>query len=412
MYRFETTAEGPLIYFVKLARFSNTNAYIEAQLRLQFPEATVKVLDLKRVLTRPSWALLAALTSAVLSLAVDCAQGRFWRGKLAHAVLQKLLRAPRMFSALSRAARRTLERESRHLWFTLQTQSLWNSAFDGVPNFVYTDSTVLANLYFRPKDFRCVRSAAWLEREAAIYADAARIFVMSEHVGRSLTELYGIEPAKVRRVYVGANLKRPPASAQPAPQDNKTILFVGMEWERKGGPELLAAFKRLPGRHSDARLLIVGTSPLLDAARCEAVGRVPAEQVPDYYAQAAIFCMPTRLEPFGIAFIEAMMHAVAVAVPRHGAMLDYVKERETGVLYEPGDADDIARALTWLLDHPGERQAIAARGFEAVRSVYTWDAVGRRLGAEIRSSLAPADPKAGGTFGSGPRLIPDREHTG
>jgi glycosyltransferase involved in cell wall biosynthesis len=414
MYRFEMTPERPLIYFVKLARFSNTNAYVEAQLRAQFPEATVRTLDVKSVFKRPSWSLFTALLAALLSLGRDRIAGRRWTGKLADAVVHRLLRSPAMFSAMSAMARRAVERERAHVWFTIQTQSLWNAAVRGIPHFVYTDSTVLANLYFKHRDFACLPPATWLERESTIYADAAKTFVMSEHVGRSLTELYGIEPARVARVCVGANLRRPPESARPAPRDNRTILFVGMEWERKGGPELAAAFARVRERYGDARLLIVGASPRLDAPGCEVIGRVPADRVPEYYAQAAIFCMPTRLEPFGIAFIEAMMHAVAVAAPGHGAMLDYVRDRETGVLYEPGDAGDIARALLWLLDHPAERQAIALRGLEAVRSAYTWDAVGRRLRAGILSSLEPAEarPDPRGTFRSCPRLFPDREPAG
>jgi glycosyltransferase involved in cell wall biosynthesis len=398
-----------LIYFVKLVRFSNTNSYVEEQLRRQFPEAIVEVFDVKRAFQRPSWALLRALTRAILCLAADCARGRFWKGPFSVAVRDRVLSMPVMYAAMSRAARRTLERERHRLWFTVQTQSLWNSALEGVPHFVYTDSTVLANLYFKRKDFRYLRSAAWLERERSIYADATRVFVMSEHVGRSLTELYGIDASKVKRIGVGANLKNPPAHPQPAPRENKTILFVGLDWERKGGPELIAAFHRLRERHGDARLLIVGASPPLKMARCEIIGRVAPEKVPEYYAQAAIFCLPTRIEPFGIAFIEAMMHALAVAAPRHGAMLDYIEEKDTGVLYEPGDPEDIARALTWLLDHPAERQAIAARGFQAVRSLYTWDAVGRRLRTEILAALAPAGARSLGTLGSRPRLLSDRE---
>ena len=386
------SAEKPLIYFVKLARFSNTNAYVEAQLRRQFPEATVRALDLRASFKRPSWALLRALAAALLSLARDRAGGQPRTGTLSAAVIHRMLRTPAMFAAMSGLARRTITRERGRVWFTLQTQSLWNGAVDGIPNFVYTDSTVLANLYFRAKDLGALPPARWLQLEQAIYADAARTFVMSEHVARSLTELYGIEPAKVARAYVGANLEQPPAAPSPAPVDNKTILFVGMEWERKGGPELIAAFRRLPARHADARLLIVGSAPRLDARNCAAVGRIPPGEVAGHYARAAIFCMPTRLEPFGIAFIEAMMHAVAVVAPRHGAMLDYVREKETGVLHEPGDPDDIARALTWLLDNPEERQAIGRRGFEAVRSVYTWDAVGRRLRAGIMSSSPPPCP--------------------
>jgi glycosyltransferase involved in cell wall biosynthesis len=412
MYRFEMTPDRPLIYFIRLARFSNTNAYVEAQLRVQFPEATVKTVDVRSAFTRPSWALFTALLAATLSLGRDYVAGRRWTGKLADAVIHRLLRTPAMFCAMSRAARRAVERERGHVWFTIQTQSLWNAAVRGIPNFVYTDSTVLANLYFRHRDFAALPPAPWLARESAIYADAAKTLVMSEHVGRSLTELYGIAPARVARVCVGANLRRAPQSAQPAPRDNRTILFVGMEWERKGGPELVAAFARVRERHGDARLLIVGVSPALDAPGCEVIGRVPAERVPEYYAQAAIFCMPTRLEPFGIAFIEAMMHAAVVAAPRQGAMLDYVRDRETGVLYEPGDPDDIARALLWLLDNPAQRQAIALRGLEAVRCIYTWDAVGRRLRTEVLSSLAGAPPERGGTFRSRPRLFPDREPAG
>lgn len=407
MHRLDTVPERPLIYFVKLARFSNTNAHVEEQLRLRFPEARLEVLDLKSWFRRPSWALLAGVVAALLRLACERAAGRGGTEALPAAVLQQLLRMPLIFRAMSRAARKVIERERRNVWFTIQTQSLWNSAVPGIPNFVYTDSTVLANLYFRNPDFGILRSPAWLECERGIYAEAAQTLVMSEHVGRSLTELYGIEPQRVARVNVGANLASAPVPAGAAPRQNKTILFVGMEWERKGGPDLVAAFSRLPARHADARLLIVGCSPPIATARCEVIGRVPAQQVGTYYAQAAIFCMPTRLEPFGIAFLEAMMHALAVAAPAHGAMTDYIKDKETGVLFDAGDCDSIAAALTWLLDNPEARQTIALRGLEAVRAGYTWEAVGRRLRSAILSRLAP-EPAAAGTFRSGPRLLCDR----
>ncbi len=411
MNRFEASCGRPLIVLVKLARFSNTNAYVEEQLRRQFPEAALRVIDLKFVFQRPSWALLRGLAAALLSLARDRVAGRRREEALPDAVLQKLWAMPVIFAAMSRAARRIIERERRPVWFTIQTQSLWNNAVPGIANFVYTDSTVLANLYFKRKDFRFIRSGAWLECERGIYTEAAKTLVMSRHVERSLTELYGLDPQKVALTYVGANLRHPPAMARPAPGQSKTILFVGMDWQRKGGPELIEAFRRLPARHADARLLIVGAAPALEVANCEVIGRVPAAQVARYYERAAIFCMPTRIEPFGIAFIEAMMHALAVAAPRHGAMLDYIREKETGVLFEPGNCEDTARALTWLLDHPQERQAIAARGLEAVRGRYTWDAVGRRMRTEILCVIGPAVPapaRARGTFGRGPRWLSDR----
>lgn len=389
MHRLETTRERPLIYFFTLGRFSNTNAHVEAQLRLHFSGADLRVVNLKSLFGRPSWPLLKALTAAILSMAFDWACGRSRPRTRSPAVLEKLLRSPTMFALMSRTSRRIVQRDRRRVWFTIQTSSLWNSALAGIPHFVYTDCTALANLYLKGADLGGIPSAAWLRLEGAIYTDAARTFVMSDHVGRSLTELYGIDAGRVVRVNAGANLEQLPPSPRPAPAGDKTILFVGVEWERKGGPELLEAFQSLPRRHGDARLLIVGVAPALDATRCEIIGRVPAEKMGDYYARAAIFCLPTRIESFGIAFIEAMMHSVAVAAPRHGAMPDYIKEKETGVLFTPGDSRDICRALTWLLDHPSERQAMAARGLATVRAAYTWDAVGRRLRAEIVRSLEP-----------------------
>jgi glycosyltransferase involved in cell wall biosynthesis len=421
MHRLETNRDRPLIYFFKLARFSNTNAYVEAQLRRHFPEAEVATIDLKPLFTRPSAALARAVAAALISLAGERLAGRRRQRTRSSAVLEKLLRSAVMFEFLSRAARRMVERERRRVWFTIQTQSLWNSAVPGIPNFVYTDCTLLANLYFKDAQFGGIPSARWLDLEREIYRSAARTFVMSGHVARSLTELYGIDADKVACVYAGANLQALPQAPMPAPQDNKTILFVGVEWERKGGPELLEAFQRLPDRHRDARLVIVGVAPALNAARCEIVGRVPADKVADYYARAAIFCLPTRIESFGIAFIEAMMHSVAVAAPHQGAMPDYIKEGQTGMLFAPGDRQDIARALTWLLDHPAERRAMAARGFEAVRSVYTWDAVGQRLRTHILAAAGPAPagenacaPRSGqpGTLDRRRRSYPKRELSG
>lgn len=382
-----------LIYFVKLARFSNTNAYVEEQLRLRFPEASIVTIDLKVLFKRPSLALMRALVTALASLGLRAIRGRMPRGTLSDAVAYGLLRSPVMFDAMGRYAVKNIERNRAEVWFTLQTQSLWNSAAKGIPNFVYTDSTALVNLYYRNYNYSALPTGEWLMRERAIYATAHKTLVMSNHVARSLMELYGVGADRIARILVGANLREIPGTPAPAPPDNKTILFVGLDWERKGGPQLVEAFQRLPHRHNDARLVVVGVLPDLVVPRCEVVGRVPAERVAAYYRQSAIFCMPTHIEPFGIVFIEAMMHGVAVVAPRQGAVVDYIQNKVTGVLHDPGDVEDIVRALTWLLDNPPERQAVAMRGFQAVRDVYVWDAVGRKLRDEIIASMDTEDPR-------------------
>lgn len=379
----EDRADRRLILFIKLGRFSNTNAYVEAQLRKNFPEAELAIVDLRAFYRRPSLALFQALASAMMSACLRSLRGRSSHASLKLAFFHQLLRTPAAFDGMSRYAIRCIERQTQDVWFTFQTQSMWNNTTEGIPNFVYTDSANLTILYYREIDFLELPPPTWLERERNLFRAARKIFIMSNHVGRSLSELYGIDGTKIARVNVGANLREIPSTVCPAPVENKTILFVGLNWELKGGPELLQAFQKLPSRHSDATLVLVGAAPQIDVPRCVNVGRVPPEKMPDYYQQAAIFCMPTYRDAFGIVFIEAIMHGVTVAAPRHGAMTDYIADKRTGVLFEPGDVDDIARALTWLLDNPQERQAMAERAFTAVSTTYNWDAVGARLRAEI-----------------------------
>lgn len=375
--------ERRVICFVKYVRFSNTNLFVEEQLRRVFPEFDVDVIDLRDFFTRPSLDLAVALGRNCLKILRGLFPGAKPELPLRDYVLHSLLRDPFVFRAMGRRARSILARETRPIAFTFQTQGLWDSSLPGIANFVYTDAVALTNLSYHGVDRHGLAPPAWIAEERRLIASAEKIFVMSDHVARSLTEHYGVPTTRVRTVLVGANVERPDPAIAPAGPDNKTIVFVGVDWVRKGGPELVEAFQQLPERHRDARLVIVGVSPAIDVPGCTVVGRVPPSQVPIYYRQAAIFCMPTKIEHFGIVFIEAMLHKLAVAAPRQGAAPDFITDRQTGCLFEPENMTDLVATLTWLLDHPVRRREIAEAGFAAVSDRYTWDAVGAALHREI-----------------------------
>jgi glycosyltransferase involved in cell wall biosynthesis len=157
---------------------------------------------------------------------------------------------------------------------------------------------------------------------------------------------------------------------------NQRILFVGVDWERKGGPELAAAFKIVQQRHPNARLTIVGCSPQLELRNCEIVGRVPIEQMKNYYAQASVFCMPTRLEPFGIVFVESLLNKIPIVATNLGALPDIVENGKSGYLVEPNNAAELARALGELLSNAEKCSRFGEYGYRAVLERYSWDATG------------------------------------
>jgi glycosyltransferase involved in cell wall biosynthesis len=61
-----------------------------------------------------------------------------------------------------------------------------------------------------------------------------------------------------------------------------------------------------------------------------------------------IYIHPGRLEGFGLAMVEAMLAARPVVASRDGAFVEYIRSGENGLLFKPGDANDLADAIMLL----------------------------------------------------------------
>jgi glycosyltransferase involved in cell wall biosynthesis len=257
----------------------------------------------------------------------------------------------------------------RRYRFTFQTQSLFDASQAGTPHFVYTDHTHLANLYYPSFDESNLYSRRWICLESSIYRNAALNFTMSSHVSRSLVEHYGCESGKIECVSIGSNVAGPEAhELSDARYASRRILFVGIDWERKGGPLLVKAFRKVLGLMPDARLTIVGCSPTIDVPNCEVLGRLPLDEVGAQYRRAAVFCMPTQNEPFGVVFLEAFEHRLPVVATRIGAVPDVVQEGVSGHMVETADVDALADRLYRLLVSPGLCKQFGESGHAQMRA--------------------------------------------
>ncbi|MEA3150793.1 MAG: glycogen synthase [Gammaproteobacteria bacterium] len=272
---------------------------------------------------------------------------------------------------------------ARHV-FSFQTQSLYDTRVPGVPHYLYTDHTHLSNLESAYFDRRQLKSPRWMALERTIYENAHCVFTRSHNVSADLVRHYGIAPERVICAYAGANVKVP-ADFELANDGyaNQRILFVGADWERKGGPVLIEAFRDVLRVFPGAHLTIVGAKPELSVPNCTVLGNVPIGELSAHYARSSLFCVPTRLEPFGIAFLEAMLHKLPVVATTEGALPDMVQDGVTGRLVAPGDAPQLAAALIDVLRDPVRCRQLGEAGYKLARERYTWDAVGKRMRAAI-----------------------------
>jgi len=272
--------------------------------------------------------------------------------------------------------------------FSFQMQSIFDASADGTPHFVYTDHTHLENLRFesfKPSD---LYAKSWIACEHRIYANATRVFTRSSNVSTSLLEQYGCPEAKIECVYAGSNATVPDRQTADASRYGpKNILFAGIDWDRKGGPVLVEAFRRALVRHPDARLTIVGCNPTIeDLPECIVAGRVPLRDMPQFYEAATVFCMPTRVEPFGIVFVEAMWNALTILATNVGAVPDMVENGKNGYLVEPDDIETLAARLCDILESQERRAEFGIASRDLAEARYDWGKVAVRMRAAIEAS--------------------------
>lgn len=370
------------IALVKIGDFSHINPNVQALLEREFPEFELDVIDVAELPLRGPLRVLSQWAAALAEYGPRAARGRSTLERFAR-------RTPRYFRDVGAAVTRALR--GRDYRFTLQTQSMFDARQQGTPNFVYTDHSHKTNLYYPAFDASQLYSARWIELEQTIYRNALVNFTMSSHVSRSLIEHYGCDPASVECVYIGSNVSYPSDSElDDARYASKRILFVGIDWERKGGPLLAKAFAKVLTRISDARLTIIGCSPDVKLANCEVLGRLPLQQVATHYRNAAVFCLPTQIEPFGIVFLEAFAHRLPIVSTGIGALPDILQDGVSGFMVGHADVDALADRLCQLLNAPERCKQFGTAGYRHVRHRYTWEATGKAIAASIRKKLPTA----------------------
>jgi len=368
---------APKIAFIRKGQWPLANVSTAKTLQAHFPEYEVEEIDLIPLMRRDTKLIAANALPMVLEYGSDMMLRR--RG-----VKEAFLITSHMFKTIKRMVAERLNPDE--YIFSFQMQSLFDASLPGLPHFVYTDHTVLANKQYPGFSPRQLYNPAWMKLEPSIYHNARLVFTRSTNVARSMVEDYGCDPERVKCVYAGSNT---PISPQPASDEryaSQNILFIGIDWERKGGPELVAAFALLRAKYPQATLTIVGANPPINEPGVEVVGRVPVEELPQYYQKAAIFCLPTKLEPFGIVLVEAMAYRLPIVSTNIGAVPDMVVHGENGLLVEPGTVYELAAELDRLLADPDLGRQYGQRS-ASVAARYNWDDVGQRMREEILQAL-------------------------
>lgn len=226
-------------------------------------------------------------------------------------------------------------------------------------------------------------------RELDVYRHAAGIFTLSERLRRSFIEDGGLPPERVHAIHAGPNLdvtRIPRTLPRTDAAHPPTILFVGRQFRRKGGDVLIEAFRRVRAHIPDARLWIAGPpAPPTPEPGVTFLGDLDKNQPAGWaalaaaYGSADVFCLPTRFEPFGIAFIEAMYFGLPCIGTDAWAVPEMISDGETGFTIPIDDVEGLADRLLRLLGDRSLARAMGRAGRERAERHFTWERTVQRM---------------------------------
>ncbi len=366
------------IAFIKSGGFSHINDSVFGLLSANFPSYQIETINIMPDLISKRDAFI--LFYCLREYGTDLLLGK-------KTIRDVYLRTPYVFNKIKRAFLNKFG--GQKYAFTFQTQSRYDLSIPGTPHFVYTDHTHLANLRYPGFDRQRLYSKSWIECEKKIYQNATMNFTMSTNISKSIIEDYSCSPDKVSCVYCSANVQiTKNESFEKNRFSKKNILFVGADWQRKGGPVLVEAFKIVLNTYPEATLTIVGGAPKIDVPNCKVVGEIPLAEVKEYFKQASVFCLPTTLEPFGIVFLEAMAHKLPIIATNIGAIPDFVIEGKNGHMVEPNNPQQLARKIIELIGSADTCKTFGEHGHKLFWDTYTWEKTGVRIRKNIEKFLA------------------------
>lgn len=200
-----------------------------------------------------------------------------------------------------------------------------------------------------------------------VFAAATSFTTWSQWAKDSLVDDYGADEARIRVLHPGADLALFPfgkTPREPARGRPLRLLFVGGDFERKGGDLLLHL---LAGPLAGRVQLDVVSNATIPAAAGLTQHRNVGPNSPELlalYRQADVFVLPTRADCLAVVLGEAMAAGLPIITTRVGAHAEAVRDGETGYLIDSGDIAALQDRIERYLATPESAVSMGQRSRE------------------------------------------------
>lgn len=216
--------------------------------------------------------------------------------------------------------------------------------------------------------------------ESFIFEATDDLFVLSSHTKEKITEKYSVADESISVVPYPIDTVHftPDGKSEDTPP---TVLFVGrINDDRKNVDLLLDSFETIVTKQPTANLQLIGENPDARLERIvsrkgltdnvEFVDFVPNDELPKYYREADVFCIPSNQEGLAIVGLEAMACGTPVVSTRCGGPEDYIRDGHNGYLVPKNDGRELVEKLSKLLSDETKKETFGNNARSLITSQY------------------------------------------
>lgn len=210
---------------------------------------------------------------------------------------------------------------------------------------------------------------------------------------------YKVDKSKVNIIPYGANMDYIPsreAALNRKRSDKCRLLFLGVEWERKGGEIAFETLLELEKSGVSAELIVCGTVPP-DEFKHEDMKVIPFldkndreenKKLQNLFLKSDFLLLPSRTEAYGVVFCEANAYGLPAVTTDTGGIPGVIEEGKNGYML-PLDSrgDEYANLIRKLYEDEERYHQLVISSRETFEDKLNWDSWGRRVSVLIKQLL-------------------------
>ena len=222
----------------------------------------------------------------------------------------------------------------------------------------------------------------------------------SKWAADAAVRLHGADPKKVRVVTYGANidvdynLTDIEEKAKAKEMSFCNLLFLGVEWERKGGDKAVEITRLLNENGLKAQLSIIGVDPGAEVSALDYVktyGFVSKSNAEgkkllnDVIANSHFLLLPTRADCTPIVYSEFNAHGIPVITTTEGGIPSIVTDGINGYMFDKDDtAETFSQCIIDLMRNKSKYVALSKSAFNEYKTRLNWDSAISRFRAVLK----------------------------